>query len=130
MLTSSINPRAVKRVWQTEKARPAEAGESHWSVDNEVLQFLAITVVLYGALLLAFGWIMVPFLLLQMLWGWFGILTSANYIEHYGLLRQKLDNGRYEPCQPHHLWNFNSRRRDETGQVLCLSGNQQMARTG
>ena len=66
-----------------------------------------MTVVLYGGLLLAFGWIMVPYLFLQALWGWFGILTSANYVEHYGLLREKLENGRYEQCQPHHSWNSN-----------------------
>jgi hypothetical protein len=35
------------------------------------------------------------------------LLSSANYIEHYGLLRRKLENGRYEPCQPHHSWNSN-----------------------
>jgi len=26
-------------------------------------------------------------------------LTQANYVEHYGLLRQKLPNGKYERCQ-------------------------------
>jgi alkane 1-monooxygenase len=66
-----------------------------------------MTLVLYGGLLVAFGWIMIPYLLLQAFSGWFGILTSANYIEHYGLLRQKLENGRYEQCQPHHSWNSN-----------------------
>lgn len=34
-------------------------------------------------------------------------LTLANYIEHYGLLRQKRPNGLYERCQPHHSWNSN-----------------------
>jgi alkane 1-monooxygenase len=34
-------------------------------------------------------------------------LTSANYIEHYGLLRKKLPSGRYERPQPHHSWNSN-----------------------
>ena len=28
-------------------------------------------------------------------------------MEHYGLLRQKQENGRYERCQPHHYWNSN-----------------------
>ena len=37
---------------------------------------------------------------------WFQ-LTSANYIEHYGLLREKKANGKYERCQPHHSWNAN-----------------------
>jgi alkane 1-monooxygenase len=34
-------------------------------------------------------------------------LTSANYIEHYGLLRQERAPGRYEVTQPHHSWNSN-----------------------
>jgi alkane 1-monooxygenase len=31
----------------------------------------------------------------------------ANYVEHYGLLRQKRPNGHYERCEPHHSWNSN-----------------------
>ena len=38
----------------------------------------------------------------------FLFLESINYIEHYGLLRLKLDSGRYERVQPHHSWNSNS----------------------
>ena len=98
---------AVRRAWNSEKARLARDGQGPWTLQNEVLQPLLITVVLYGCLLVAFGWVMVPFLFVQALWGWFGILTSANYIEHYGLLRKKLENGRYERCQPHHSWNSN-----------------------
>jgi alkane 1-monooxygenase len=45
-------------------------------------------------------WLLIAF------WGMFQ-LTSANYIEHYGLVRKKLANGRYEQCQPHHSWNSN-----------------------
>lgn len=35
----------------------------------------------------------------------FLLLESVNYIEHYGLLRRQLPNGRYEAVQPHHSWN-------------------------
>ena len=38
----------------------------------------------------------------------FLFLESINYIEHYGLLRQKLESGRYERVKPHHSWNSNS----------------------
>ena len=100
-------PGAMRRAWRSEKTRLARCGSGPWTLRNEVLQPLLITVPLYGALIYAFGWVMVPFLFVQAFWGWFGILTSANYIEHYGLLRQKLANGRYEPCQPHHSWNSN-----------------------
>ena len=34
-------------------------------------------------------------------------LTSANYVEHYGLLRHRDDSGKYERCEPHHSWNSN-----------------------
>ncbi|MFT4767065.1 MAG: alkane 1-monooxygenase [Glaciecola sp.] len=101
-------PNAVRRAWTSEKNRLARQGRGGpWTLQNEVLQPTLMTIVLYGSLLLAFGWIMVPYLFLQALWGWFGILTSANYVEHYGLLRKKLENGRYEQCQPHHSWNSN-----------------------
>jgi alkane 1-monooxygenase len=100
-------PNAVRRAWASEKTRLAKRGQGPWTLDNEVLQPTLMTLVLYGGLLVAFGWIMIPYLLLQAFSGWFGILTSANYIEHYGLLRQKLENGRYEQCQPHHSWNSN-----------------------
>jgi alkane 1-monooxygenase len=100
-------PGAMRRAWASEKTRLARSGKSPWTLENEVLQPLLITIPLYVGLIAAFGWVMVPFLFIQAFWGWFGILTSANYIEHYGLLRQRRDNGRYEPCQPHHSWNSN-----------------------
>lgn len=99
-------PGAARRAWQLEKDRLSARGRSVWSIDNQVLQPALLTAVLYGGLIYAFGWIMVPFLLAVAFWGAFQ-LTSANYIEHYGLLRQKLDNGRYEPPKPHHSWNSN-----------------------
>lgn len=99
-------PGAISRAWWSERTRLARSGKSPWSFDNEVLQPLVISVPLYLGLILAFGWIMLPFLFIQGFWGWW-ILTSANYIEHYGLLRQRRDNGRYEHCQPRHSWNSN-----------------------
>ncbi|MDC0477612.1 alkane 1-monooxygenase [Flavobacteriaceae bacterium] len=37
----------------------------------------------------------------------FLFLETINYIEHYGLLRNKLPSGRYERVQSHHSWNSN-----------------------
>lgn len=36
-------------------------------------------------------------------------LELTNYIEHYGLTRQRGANGKYEPTRPHHSWNSNER---------------------
>ena len=35
------------------------------------------------------------------------MFESVNYIEHYGLLRKKLESGRYERVQEKHSWNSN-----------------------
>ena len=35
------------------------------------------------------------------------MFESVNYIEHYGLLRTKLNSGRYERVQEKHSWNSN-----------------------
>ncbi|MEM7612066.1 MAG: alkane 1-monooxygenase [Pseudomonadota bacterium] len=99
-------PGAMRRAWQIEHERLTRKGRSVWSTDNDILQSMAITVVLQLGLLLWLGWLMLPFLLIHNVFAWWQ-LTSANYIEHYGLLRQKLDNGRYERCQPYHSWNSN-----------------------
>ena len=32
-------------------------------------------------------------------------LELINYLEHYGLTRKYLGNGRYEAVQPHNSWN-------------------------
>lgn len=99
-------PGTFKRGWELEKSRLQKQGKSSWSIDNDILQSYAMSAVLQGALIYAFGWIMVPFLAVHNFWAWYQ-LTSANYIEHYGLLREKKDNGRYERCQPYHSWNAN-----------------------
>jgi alkane 1-monooxygenase len=99
-------PGGFRRAWQLERERLARCGKGPWNLDNEVLQPALISLALYGALVATLGWQILPFLLLSAFWGAFQ-LTSANYLEHYGLLRRKLDNGRYEVCQPHHSWNSN-----------------------
>ena len=59
-----------------------------------------------GGLVAAFGPAVLPYLLLQAVFG-FSLLEVVNYLEHYGLLRQKRDDGsgRYERTRPEHSWN-------------------------
>jgi alkane 1-monooxygenase len=99
-------PGAAKRGWTLEADRLKRQNRSIWSVHNELLQISAITFIGYATMIIFFGWATLPFLLVCAAYGWFQ-LTMANYIEHYGLLRQTLENGRYERCQPHHSWNNN-----------------------
>lgn len=99
-------PGTAVRGWEMESARLARKGHGFWHWRNDILQGYAITLLAAVALILAFGWNIVPFLLLNGLIGWFH-LTFANYVEHYGLKRELRHDGRYEPCEPHHSWNTN-----------------------
>lgn len=99
-------PGAFKRGWAAEKRRLTKRGLRVWSYHNHILQSYAMTLVWQGALAVLLGPVVLPFLVLHNVAAWFQ-LTSANYIEHYGLLRAKKSNGRYERCCPHHSWNSN-----------------------
>ncbi|MGZ4532297.1 MAG: alkane 1-monooxygenase [Mycobacteriaceae bacterium] len=90
--------------WQLEKARFARLDKSHWSIHNDVLNAWLISVALFGAALAIFGLSIAPYLLIQAVFG-FSLLEGINYLEHYGLRRQKTASGRYERCTPAHSWN-------------------------
>lgn len=99
-------PGAFFRAWDLEAERMERCGRSVWSLHNEIIQPGLISLVLYSTLVFLLGVDILPVLMLIAFWGAFQ-LTQANYIEHYGLLRKQLDNGRFERCQPHHSWNSN-----------------------
>jgi alkane 1-monooxygenase len=99
-------PGGVRRAWALESERLTGLGQSPWSLGNTMLQSYMVTAVLQVGLVLTLGWVMVPFLAIHNAVAWWQ-LTSANYVEHYGLLRQRLPNGKYEAPQPHHSWNAN-----------------------
>ena len=99
-------PGAFRRGWLVESDRLVRRGKATWSLHNHILQPYLGSLILQGGLILVFGWVMIPFLIIHNVWAWYQ-LTSANYIEHYGLLREIDSNGRYERCMPHHSWNAN-----------------------
>ncbi|WP_425301648.1 alkane 1-monooxygenase [Nocardia wallacei] len=87
-----------------ERDRLRRRGLGWWSVRNNILQAWSMTVVLYGALVLAFGPALLPYLLLQAVIA-AGLLETVNYVEHYGLLRRKRPNGMWARCSPADSWN-------------------------
>jgi alkane 1-monooxygenase len=99
-------PGAFKRAWKIEEQRLDRCGKAPWSADNQILQSLFLAAVLQIGLIIVLGWQMIFFFPVHNVFAWWQ-LTSANYIEHYGLLRRKDGNGRYERCHPRHSWNSN-----------------------
>jgi len=99
-------PGAAKEAWTIERDRLQRRERSFWHPNNQILQSYSLTALLNIALIVWLGWVMVPFLLLHHVSAYWQ-LTSANYIEHYGLLREHDENGKYERCEPRHSWNSN-----------------------
>lgn len=97
---------SIASAWDIEKRRLARKGKSVWSIENDNLQAWAITVVLFAGMTAWLGWLALPFMVLQGLFGG-SLLEVVNYLEHYGLKREKRADGSYERCQPHHSWNSN-----------------------
>src|SRR5680860_567268 len=98
---------SLSSAWGLERARLERVGHSPWSIHNDILQAWAMTVGLFALLAIVFGPVVLPYLLLQAVLG-FSLLEVVNYLEHYGLMRQKKDDGRYERCRAEHSWNSNN----------------------
>jgi len=99
--------------WNLEKARVEKKGLRWW--ENEMIHFSLIQSGLVGAIYLIFGLSsMIGFCISATI----GFLTleTINYVEHYGLRRELLENGKYERVQPHHSWNCNR----EIGRILLF----------
>ncbi len=99
-------PGAFREAWGIEKDRLKRRGKPVWHPNNQILQSYFLTALLTLGLIALFGWAMLPFLLIHNAFAYWG-LTSANYVEHYGLLRLRNADGKLELCEPHHSWNSN-----------------------
>jgi hypothetical protein len=90
----------------TDTNNPPEEDRYYRRLTYATVPLHFLTLVLVAWFVAGEGLSLVAVLLIHNVFAWFQ-LTSANYIEHYGLLREKLPDGRYERCQPHHSWNAN-----------------------
>jgi alkane 1-monooxygenase len=98
---------SVRNSWRLERTRLRRMGKPVFSLRNDVLNAWAMTVVLWAVLLALFGVGIAPYLLIQAVFG-FSLLEAVNYLEHYGLVRQQLPNGRWERVNARHSWNNNN----------------------
>ncbi len=94
--------------WRAERQMLARAGRPAWHRGNPFWLYGALQLAALAAACLAGGWIGLALFLWQALvavWQ----LELVDYIEHYGLTRRHLGEGRYEHVQPRHSWNATHR---------------------
>ncbi|GAA5119537.1 fatty acid desaturase [Haloechinothrix salitolerans] len=98
---------SLTSAWGLERKRLARMNKGPWTLRNDVLNAWAMSAALFGALVIAFGPGILPLLVIQAIFG-FSLLEVVNYLEHYGLLRQRAESGRYERPAARHSWNSNN----------------------
>lgn len=90
--------------WRIAIEDSRKKGHSPYSIHNEMVRFTLIQLAFVLTILLIFGWIVTLYYLAAAVIGIF-LLETVNYIEHYGLQRKPLGNGKYERAMPAHSWN-------------------------
>ncbi len=104
----SFTVRAVGRellsAWAIERGRLARSGRPVWHHTNPFWRYGLGTAAFLGlswALAGPFGLVLFAVQSLVAIYQ----LEAVNYVEHYGLTRRYLGEGRFERVRPHHSWN-------------------------
>lgn len=92
--------------WKLERARLAPRGLRWWSLRNEMLWATLVPPAIAAGLAAAFGPVAAAFFFGQSAMA-IALLEAVNYIEHYGLERTRLADGRYERGAERHAWDAN-----------------------
>ncbi|MDZ7630344.1 MAG: fatty acid desaturase [Gemmatimonadaceae bacterium] len=101
---------SLRSAWQLESRRLARIGQHPFRLGNDVLTAWLMSAALWTAMVAWLGAAIVPYLVLQAVIG-FTLLEAVNYLEHYGMLRQRVGQAgreRYERVDPRHSWNSNN----------------------
>ncbi len=107
---------SYQQAWQLENKRMRESGRSWLHIQNRMVVYTFCNLLLLASIFFFFGqFVFLSFVAAAVV----GIvlLETVNYIEHYGLLRNKNKFGRYEKVKRTHSWNSDH----QVGQVLLFN---------
>ncbi|MCU0576934.1 MAG: alkane 1-monooxygenase [Desulfobacterota bacterium] len=94
----------MKSAWGIEASRLRRKDFRVFSVHNRLLWYGLAQVMLIAGLYVVFGMHAAVSFVIQAFIA-FSLLEIVNYVEHYGLLRSTMPDGRYEPVTFVHSWN-------------------------
>ena len=93
-----------RSAWRAEASMLARQGKSPVTLQNPFARYAALQAGMLILALIVGGWAGLAFFLFQAITAIWQ-LELVNYIEHYGLTRRHLGDGRYEHVLPRHSWN-------------------------
>lgn len=93
-----------KHAWTLSNQACTRNGKSVFSLHNEMIQFSIIQLATLFLIFFFYGNLaLISFIMMAVIS--FLNLENINYIEHYGLMRKKKPNGKYEKVTQIHSWN-------------------------
>ncbi|MBL7942381.1 MAG: alkane 1-monooxygenase [Flavobacteriales bacterium] len=95
---------SVVSAWHIVARERKRKSLSTWSVRNEFIQYALLEITLCITIYLLFGAMAAIAFVIAAVIGML-LLESVNYIEHYGLMRTRINDKRYEDVLPVHSWN-------------------------
>ncbi len=93
--------------WKLESARLKKKNLSPFSLSNQMVRFTAVTLIFIATIIFYFGINVFYYYLITSIIG-FSLLELVNYVEHYGLSRNKTEKGKFEKVNALHSWNSNN----------------------
>lgn len=90
--------------WHIANNEVRKKGKAVFSLHNVMIQFHLIQIAFLTMLFFSLGWLATVYFIIAAIIG-FLLLETVNYIEHYGLQRKNISEGKYERAMPAHSWN-------------------------
>lgn len=103
-----VLPQCLASAFRAERDRQSRKGRPWWHASNPFWRYWALQAGFLALAGLLGGWPGVGLFLVQAfvaIWH----LELVNYVEHYGLVRLHLGDGKYEHVRPRHSWNATHR---------------------
>jgi alkane 1-monooxygenase len=94
--------------WKFENNRIKKQGKNFTLLRNRIFHYIVYELLFVILIYFIFSLTALFFFIIQSLIA-ISLLEIINYIEHYGLLRKKQENGKYERPKPVHSWNSSKR---------------------
>lgn len=104
------------QAWKIENTRMKSEGKSWLHFHNKMVVYTLCNIIFLTSIFYFFGqFTLITFIIASVVS--IAQLETVNYIEHYGLLRKKNENGRYEKVKRNHSWNSDH----QIGKVLLFN---------
>ncbi|MGI8598722.1 MAG: alkane 1-monooxygenase [Chitinophagaceae bacterium] len=92
--------------WRIANRETSKKTKNIISLKNEMIRYSIIQIFFLVFIFAMFGWMPLLLFIMAAINGIL-LLETVNYIEHYGLQRKQVEDGKYERALPEHSWNSN-----------------------